>query len=80
MIGGWLDWVVLEVFSNLGDSVNLQKKSFEVSCNLLVEMVGSKKLRCQRRYWTGRAVKSNFLSKKSEGIKVDLVGIYGITY
>ena len=23
MIGGWLDWVILEVFSNLGDCMSL---------------------------------------------------------
>ena len=23
MIGGWLDWIILEVFSNLGDSMIL---------------------------------------------------------
>ena len=25
VVGGWLDWMILEVFSNLGDSMILQR-------------------------------------------------------
>ena len=41
MVGGWLDWIILEVFSNLGDSmiVVVMKKS---SLNLIKKKIVQK--------------------------------------
>jgi len=55
VIGGWLDWMILEVFSNIGDSTILYPARFQFAfcflplpCHLLYESLSDpeKSMRC----------------------------------
>jgi len=49
VMGGWLDWVILWVFSNLGDSMILKTQPTDSECNQLLKLLGSSVFACHLR-------------------------------
>jgi len=50
VVGGWLDWIILEVFSNLGNSVTLYVPSLCSSGHWNILVTALQGLRVQKWY------------------------------